>query len=65
MGMFGPKPGYWYVTSKTDPRWNGEGRSDGLLFSSGPPPEVKSHIKRLEKHLGTPPEDLEWGGMKD
>jgi hypothetical protein len=61
----GPQPGTWNVSSKKDPRWNGYGRTQAMLFSAGPPPEVKDHIERRTRELGEPPDDLSWGGMKD
>lgn len=63
--MFKPKAGSWYLSSKTDERWNHSGRTTVLLFSGGPPEEVKSKIEELKNKLGDPPADLEWGGMKD
>jgi len=65
MGMFGPKSGSWWLSSKKDPRWNGSGSTDCLLFSAGPPPEVEAHLEQKRQELGSPPDDLEWGGMKD
>lgn len=64
MGMFGPKPGSWWVTSKKDPRWNGSGRAH-LLFSAGRPKEVEAHVEKCRAKYGEEPADLEWGGMKD
>jgi hypothetical protein len=64
MSMFGPKEGSWYFHSDTDPRWNCSGRGY-LLFSAGLPDEAKTKLEELKKLYGEPPEDLEWGGMKD
>lgn len=63
--MFGPKPGSWWVRSEADPRWDGLGRTESLLFSAGPPPEVRHHVATTKELFGEAPADLEWGGMKD
>lgn len=64
--IFGPKPGVWWVQSKSDPRWNGGGRADAFLVSSGGPNEIQEHISKRERELGEPPpDDLEYGAMKD
>jgi len=63
--MFGPKPGSWTVSSESDPRWNGSGRTEAMLFSAGLPQEVKDYIAEKTEELGDPPDDLEWFGMKD
>jgi hypothetical protein len=63
--MFGPKPGTWYVSSKSDPRWDANGRTEQMLFSVGTPPELDKHLAQKMKELGDPPDDLEWEGMKD
>lgn len=61
--MFGPKPGSWWVSSKTDPRWNGSGHDDvgGFMMNES----AEAHIKAKKKELGKPPKDLEFGYMKD
>jgi hypothetical protein len=64
MSMFGPKEGSWWMRSKKDPRWNCDGRGL-LLFSAGIPDEAKEKIEELKKKYGEPPDDLEFGGMKD
>lgn len=56
--------GWWSVTSKKDPRWDRHGYTDACGGFSCPP-EAKSHIDQLKKKLGDPPEDLEWGYMKE
>jgi len=55
--------GSWWLRSKEDPRWNyeGSGTVGGLII----PSECKDKIKELKKRLGTPPDDLEFGYMKD
>jgi hypothetical protein len=65
--MFGPKAGHWWVRSEPDSRWNGSGRTEQLLFSTGPPPEVLvlAHVEEMKSKYGDPPDDLEWEGMKD
>lgn len=66
MGLLGGtiKEGSWWLNSKSDPRWNVEGRSSyvgGLVM----PSDCESKIEELKKELGEPPDDLEWGYMKD
>lgn len=57
------RPGSWYLLSKSDPRWNcyGEGNVGGFVM----PKECKEKLEELKKQYGTPPDDLEWGYMKD
>lgn len=64
MSMFGPKMGTWWVRSKTDPRWNKDGRGLGLV-SSGGPGELHDWIEQCQKEFGDPPADAEMGFMKD
>lgn len=64
MGMFGPKIGSWWITCKSDPRWNASGRGYGLV-SSGGPPDLQDKIKELKELYGEPPEDCYQGFMKD
>jgi len=59
------RSGYWYLSSKTDPRWNCSGTASSLCFSAGMPPEAQKALEEKKKELGDPPADLEWGGMKD
>ncbi|HEY4497079.1 MAG TPA: hypothetical protein VI432_02940 [Candidatus Paceibacterota bacterium] len=63
MGMFGPREGSWWLRSKKDPRWNTDGRAyvGGFLM----PEACRSKIDELKLRFGEPPEDLEWGYMKD
>ena len=63
--MFGPKPGTWWFSSKKDPRWDANGHTDALLFSAGLPKEAKEALEKLQESYGEPPDDLEFGGMKD
>lgn len=56
--------GKWWIRSKSDPRWNREGRGEvGGLYDK--PPAVRRTIFYLLQILGEPPEDLEWGYEKD
>ena len=55
--------GTWWLKSKTDPRWNADGRA--LVGGFVRPPELEKKLNELTKKLGPPPEDLEWGYMKD
>lgn len=63
MSMFGPRMGSWWLYSKTDPKWNYDGRCcvGGFMM----PDECKEKLEELKKKLGKPPKDLEWGYMKD
>jgi hypothetical protein len=61
--MFGPRPGTWWIRSESDSRWNSSGRARVGGFAK--PQEVDEEVKRLKKTLGEPPQDLEWGYMKD
>ncbi len=62
MSMFGPKPGVWWIKSKTDPRWDchGEAAVGGFAI----PREAQDKLEELKKTLGEPPEDTEWGYEK-
>lgn len=56
--------GSWWVRSKSDPRWNGGGR--GTVGGFMKPPGVDKHIKNKRRELkAEPPDDCEWGYMKD
>ena len=64
MGMFKlTSSGTWWLNSKSDPRWNTSGETDVGGFVM--PSECKEKLEELKKKLGDPPEDLEWGYMKD
>lgn len=61
-----PKPsssGTWFLSSKKDHRWNDSGQSDVGGFMM--PEECEAIIESLKKKFGEPPDDLEWGYMKD
>lgn len=61
--MFGLKSGSWWISSKSNPKWNKSGscRCGGFAM----PEPAKEAIEELTKQLGPPPEDLEWGYMKN
>lgn len=56
-------PGTWWFKSKSDPRWNTSGHASVGMFSMTPDAKAALEVKKAE--LGEPPEDLEWGYMKD
>ncbi len=58
------RPGGWWLKSAKDPRWNDNGRSDavgGFVI----PEECEKRFEEMKKQFGDPPDDLEWGYMKD
>ena len=65
MGMIKlTREGSWWVSSKSDPRWDcqGSGSVGGFMC----PSEATATIERKKKELGEePPDDLEFGYMKD
>jgi len=58
------KEGTWWLKSKSDPRWDNKGRgSVGMLCI---PLEAEKVIEEKKVELKEePPEDLEYGYMKD
>jgi len=64
MGMFGPKLGTWWVSSKVDARWNKNGRGYGLVTAVAPG-EINEWMEVCRREFGPPPDDLEVGFMKD
>lgn len=56
--------GTWYLSSKSDPRWNSSGHINAIS-SFVMPNECQNEINQLKKQYGEPPSDLEWGYMKD
>ena len=64
MGMFGPKPGSWWLSSNEDSRWNCSGDSP-FVGGFTMPDECEAKLEELKKKYGEPPKDLEWGYMKD
>ena len=63
MGMFGPKPGSWWIRCKSEPYWNASGTSyvGGFVMC----PEAEEALEKLKELYGEPPADVEWGYMKD
>lgn len=62
--MFGPKPGTWWVASKSDPRFNMDGRD--LVGGFRCPSSAREAFEAKVKELGASlPDDLEFGYMKD
>jgi hypothetical protein len=57
------KLGTWFISSKSDPRWNASGKALVGLF--GIPDEAKNKVAFLKLEYGEPPADLEWGYVKD
>jgi len=57
------KQGCWWLRSKKDPRWNRDGGGYVGMFAMNP--AQKELLELLEKAYGSPPDDLEWGYMKD
>jgi len=58
------RKGSWWLNSPSDSRWNDQGRCHvgGLTL----PADAQTSIDKNKKLLGIePPEDLEWGYMKD
>jgi hypothetical protein len=55
--------GSWWLRSKSDPRWNCNGRA--MVGGFMKPKEVDEAVERKKVELGEPPDDLEWGYMKD
>lgn len=64
MSLFGPKMGTWIVHSKTDPRWNKDGRARGFVCSGGPQ-EMQDWIDHCKELYGEPPEDATMAFYKD
>ena len=64
MAMIKPlSDGSWWLSSKTDPRWNCNGRCECGAFVI--PNECKSALEKLKEKFGEQPSDLEYGYMKD
>jgi len=58
------KEGTWWLESKSDPRWDAEGR--GLVGGFDTPAEAMEAIEEKKAELQEePPEDLEYEYMKD
>jgi hypothetical protein len=67
MGLIGnslSREGSWWVASKSDPRWDCEGR--GFVGGLMCPGAALEEVKKIQERLGEePPDDLEFGYMKD
>jgi hypothetical protein len=57
------REGTWWVRSESDPRWNASGRAKVGMY--GKPDAVDIKVAEMVALLGDPPDDLEWGYMKD
>ena len=65
MSGFGPRfgeDGSWWLTSKSDPRWNCEGHD--WVGGGFMPEECRKKLAELEKKFGKQPKDLKWGYYK-
>ena len=58
------RAGSWWLSSKSDKRWNTHGTAD-FIGGLKMPQECKQALKNLRQKYGEPPADLEWGYMKD
>jgi len=56
--------GTWWLRCVSDPRWDCSGDSE-FVGGFTKPEECEAKLKKLKEKLGDPPEDLEWGYMKD
>ena len=58
------KQGSWWLTSKSDSRWNTQGHGSVGVFAI--PEDGQKFLDEKEKELNKkPPKDLEFGYMKD
>lgn len=58
------REGSWWVKSKSDSRWNVNGHGSVGMFAM--PSEAQVFIDKKKKELNEePPDDLEFGYMKD
>lgn len=55
--------GSWWLNSTKDPRWNATGRD--TIGARIMPEKCREKFEELKKILGTSPDDLEWGYLKD
>jgi len=62
--MCSPKIGTWWVSSKSDPRWNKQGRAKGFVILGGPL-QMRDWINLCKENYGKPPKDTEMGFIKD
>ena len=62
--MMAIREGSWWLHSKSDSRWNMQGR--GFVGGLCVPPDANAALEEKKKELGEePPDDLEYGYMKD
>ena len=54
--------GIWYLRSTKDPRWNADGHGFVSIFGSE---DKDRKLEELKKLYGNPPDDLEWGFVKE
>lgn len=64
MGALGFRAGTWWLSSRQDPRWQAFGFAETLSVLSLPQ-EAKVVLDAMKKKYGSPPEDLEYGCLKD
>ena len=55
--------GSWWMHSEKDPRWNATGR--GFVGGMAMPEECRKKLGELQAEFGEPPDDVEWGYLKD
>ena len=53
----------WFISSKSDPRWDASGRCFPSIWSAQA--ECENAVKARTEQYGPPPADLEFGGVKD
>ena len=58
------RKGSWWISCKSDPRWKATGTSN-FVGGFEMPHECKEAMEALKKQFGDPPDDAEWGYMKD
>lgn len=59
----GLNPGSWWLSSKSDSRWDCSGKAEHV-GSFSKPDELEVKIQELTEKFGTPPDDCKWGYMK-
>jgi len=63
MGIGSARKGTWWLGSEKDPRWNRSGKT--LIAGLKMPKECEQTLEEMKSLLGEPPDDLEYGYMKD
>ena len=58
------RPGIWWIESKKDTRWNTKGTAR-FVGGDQMPKECKEVYEELKKLYGDPPNDLDWGYLRD